>query len=157
MVQQFRRAVILDKILFYKVKDPFGEFSNFSNFGFLDDAGLYWSTSEHYFQAQKFASKDLREKIRLYHSPMDAAIEGRNRNNPLRDDWEDVKDDIMFYAVYQKFQQNLILKELLLSTGDLPIIEHTVNDSYWGDGGDGRGKNKLGHILMKVRNKLREN
>ncbi len=80
MVQEFRRAVILDKILFYKVKDSFGEFSNFSNFGFLDDAGLYWPTSEQYFQAQKFASKVLREKIRLYHSPMDAAIEGRNRN-----------------------------------------------------------------------------
>lgn len=47
-----------------------------------------------------------------------------------------------------------MLKELLLSTDNLPIIEHTNNDSYWGDGGDGMGKNQLGQILMEVRNKL---
>lgn len=82
---------------------------------------------------------------------MDAALEGRKSNNPLRDDWEQVKDDIMLYAVYQKFSQNSVLKDLLLSTNDLEIVEHTVNDSYWGDGGDGSGKNMLGQILMRVR------
>ncbi|HEL2576000.1 NADAR family protein [Streptococcus suis] len=144
----------MDKILFYKVKEPYGEFSNFSSFGFTDDEGLYWPTSEHYFQAKKFNSLILQEKIRKINSPMVAAIEGRNRENPLREDWEYVKDDIMRYAVYQKFKQNTMLKELLLSTDNLPIIEHTNNDTYWGDGGDGMGKNQLGHILMEVRNKL---
>ena len=123
-------------------------------FGFTDDEGLYWPTSEHYFQAKKFNSPILQEKIRKINSPMVAAIEGRNRENPLREDWEYVKDDIMRYAVYQKFKQNTMLKELLLSTDNLPIIEHNNNDSYWGDGGDGMGKNQLGHILMEVRNKL---
>jgi hypothetical protein len=28
-------------------------------------------------------------------------------------------------------------------------------DSYWGDGGDGSGKNMLGKILMRVRDELR--
>lgn len=46
------------------------------------------------------------------------------------------------------------LRELLLGTGDAPIIEHTTNDNYWGDGGDGNGK-KLGKILMEVRTKLK--
>ncbi|MBF0778744.1 NADAR family protein [Streptococcus cuniculi] len=145
----------MKKILFYKVRDPYGEFSNFSSFGFTDDENMYWPTSEHYFQAKKFKSLVLQEKIRNLKSPMDAAIEGRNRKNPLRQDWEDIKYDIMFYAVYQKFNQNSILKELLLSTANLPIIEHTANDSYWGDGGDGTGQNQLGNILMEVRNKLR--
>lgn len=146
----------MKKILFYKVRDPYGEFSNFSSFGFIDDENIYWSTSEHYFQAKKFESQVLQERIRKMVYPMDAAIEGRNRSNPLRDDWEDIKDDVMRYAVYQKFKQNLVLKELLLSTGNWPIIEHTANDSYWGDGGDGSGKNKLGHILMEVRKQLRD-
>ncbi|MDW8743139.1 NADAR family protein [Streptococcus suis] len=84
----------MDKILFYKVKEPYGEFSNFSSFGFTDDEGLYWPTSEHYFQAKKFNSPILQEKIRKINSPMVAAIEGRNRENPLREDWEYVKDDI---------------------------------------------------------------
>ena len=66
----------MEKILFYKVKEPYGEFSNFSSFGFTDDNGRYWSTSEHYFQAQKFASEELGEKIKNYSSPMDAALEG---------------------------------------------------------------------------------
>jgi predicted NAD-dependent protein-ADP-ribosyltransferase YbiA (DUF1768 family) len=47
-----------------------------------------------------------------------------------------------------KFSQSLALKEKLLGTGEKPIVEHTENDSYWGDGGDGSGLNRLGKILM---------
>jgi len=50
-----------------------------------------------------------------------------------------------------KFSQNLSLREKLFGTGNKSIVEHTVNDSYWGDGGDGSGKNRLGHILMELR------
>lgn len=46
------------------------------------------------------------------------------------------------------------LKELLLSTGNRYIAEHTANDDFWGDGGDGSGKNMLGKILMEVREDL---
>ena len=45
----------------------------------------------------------------------------------------------------------------VLSTGDSKLVEHTENDDYWGDGGDGSGKNMLGRILMEVRTSLREN
>jgi hypothetical protein len=31
------------------------------------------------------------------------------------------------------------------------IVEHPENDDYWGDCGDGRGKNMLGRILSEVR------
>ena len=55
-----------------------------------------------------------------------------------------------------KFTQHEELGELLLATGDAKIIEHTANDDYWGDGGDGKGKSILGQILMEVRTKLRE-
>lgn len=50
-----------------------------------------------------------------------------------------------------KFTQNPHLLDLLLSTKNRKIVEHTVNDSYWGDGGDGSGKNRLGSILMELR------
>ncbi|HEY6175907.1 MAG TPA: NADAR domain-containing protein [Kofleriaceae bacterium] len=36
------------------------------------------------------------------------------------------------------------------------LIEHTENDDFWGDGGDGSGRNELGRILMAVRQRLRE-
>jgi ribA/ribD-fused uncharacterized protein len=65
------------------------------------------------------------------------------------------KDRIMHEAVLAKFSQHADLKEILLGTGDATIVEHTGNDRYWGDGGDGSGKNKLGQILMRVREELR--
>ncbi|MEO5928954.1 MAG: NADAR domain-containing protein, partial [Candidatus Kapaibacterium sp.] len=43
----------------------------------------------------------------------------------------------------------------LLDTGNAEIIEHTKRDTYWGDGGDGSGRNMLGLILMRVRDELR--
>ena len=115
-----------------------------------------WPTTEHYFQAQKFPDTQHEEDIRLLNSPMIAARAGRDRKKPLREDWETVKDAIMTEAVRAKFTQHPRLRELLLSTGDAHLIEHTRNDSYWGDGGDGSGKNKLGLILIEIRTELRK-
>jgi len=143
-----------NKILFYKVNDRYGIFSNFYKCGFFID-GKYWPTAEHFFQAQKFNDEALREKIRKLSSPMDAAILGRDRANTLRDDWEGMKDNIMRLAVMEKFKQNDEARDILLATNDLVLVEHTKNDSYWGDGGDGSGKNMLGNILMETRNILR--
>ncbi|CAF1495664.1 unnamed protein product, partial [Rotaria sordida] len=55
----------------------------------------------------------------------------------------------MFKGCLTKFQQHPKLKQLLLSTGDRTLVEHTINDSYWGDGGDGSGRNQLGITLMR--------
>ena len=88
-------------------------------------------------------------------SPMIAARMGRSRKRPLRKEWESAKDSIMHEAVLAKFSQHADLGEILLGTGDAKIVEHTANDAYWGDGGDGSGRNKLGQILMQVREELR--
>jgi ribA/ribD-fused uncharacterized protein len=87
---------------------------------------------------------------------MIAARMGRDRKRPLRRDWESVKDEIMFEAVRAKFTQHEELRKILLATGDAEIIEHTGKDSYWGDGGDGGGRNMLGKTLMLVRDELRK-
>ncbi len=57
-------------------------------------------------------------------------------------------------ALLAKIKQYPTIKELLLSTGDAEIAEHTVNDNYWGDGGDGSGKNRLGFLWMEIRKEL---
>ncbi len=141
-------------IKFYRVRDQYGEFSNFAAYP-IKLKGKLWPTSEHYFQAQKFAGTEHEGAIRQVASPMIAARMGRSRKRPLRPDWEEAKDDIMRQAVLAKFSQHAYLKALLLGTGDAQIVEHTKNDRYWGDGGDGRGKNMLGKILMEVREKMR--
>jgi ribA/ribD-fused uncharacterized protein len=58
-------------------------------------------------------------------------------------------------VVRAKFNQHDDIRQILLSTGDAKIVEHTENDSYWGDGGDGSGKNMLGRILMEIREEAR--
>lgn len=79
----------------------------------------------------------------------------KGRNVKLRHDWESVKDDIMYQVVKAKFEQNEDLKVKLLETGDEYLEEGNLwNDVYWGMC-KGRGKNKLGKILMKVREELR--
>lgn len=69
---------------------------------------------------------------------------GRTREHPLRKDWGDVKQKVMYQGLLQKFKQNEDLRQKLLATGDKKIVEHTEEDAYWGDGGDGSGLNRLG-------------
>ena len=141
-------------INFYSTIGEYGCFSNFSRHHiFLKDK--IWKTSEHYFQAQKFAGTEFEEKVRLASTPMEAAKLGRNRKFPLRKDWEEVKDDIMREALRAKFTQREELKRILLETDDAELVEHTANDSYWADGGDGSGKNMLGKLLMELREELK--
>ena len=144
----------MNTIRFYRVEEPYGEFSNFAAFPIVLK-GRTWPTTEHYFQAQKFPGTEHEESIRLLKSPMIAARAGRDRKKPLRQDWESVKDAIMTEAVRAKFTQHPRLRDLLFSTGEAHLIEHTRNDRYWGDGGDGTGKNRLGLILMEIRSELR--
>ena len=144
----------MKEIKFYKVHDDYGFMSNFAPYPF-SDGNKIWPTSEHYFQAQKFLIPEIQEKIRQIASPMDAALEGRNRQNPLRPDWEEVKDEVMLQALRMKFSQNPEIAKGLVATGDAILIEHTRNDDYWADGGDGSGKNKLGLLLMQVREELK--
>lgn len=141
-------------IHFYRVSDEFGCFSNFAPYSIELD-GKRWPTSEHYFQAQKFEDTGHREAIRRAQSPMIAARMGRDRKKKLRRDWESVKVTVMRKAVRAKFMQHVDIRAILLATADATLVEHTENDAYWGDGGDGRGKNMLGRILMEVREELR--
>ena len=60
---------------------------------------------------------------------------GQSRQTPIRADWQDVKDDIMYTGLQAKFKTHNNLKEKLLSTGDKKIVQHTTNDKYWADGG----------------------
>ena len=142
-------------IYFYGTRTQYGCFSNFSRHGFELD-GVWWPTSEHYFQAQKFAGTPHADQIREVKTPKEAARMGRDRSRPLRSDWERVKDDIMRKAVLRKFETHADIREVLLSTGDAPIVENAPGDYYWGCGADGSGKNMLGQILMEVREILRD-
>ena len=65
-------------------------------------------------------------------------------------------DAVMRRAVLKKFETHADIRALLLSTGDEKLVEKTTDDHYWGVGTNGTGKNRLGQILMEVRQILRD-
>lgn len=145
------------QIEFYHSDQPWGEFSNFSQHAVYLQ-GKIWRTTEHFYQAQKFTDPALQERIRTSASPMLAKeIASQIDSKYLQQDWNNKKEKVMWQAITAKFSQHPELKELLLSTDQRNIAEHTINDSYWGDAEDGSGLNRLGELLMQLRSQLRDN
>lgn len=115
--------------------------------------GLTFQSNEAAFQAQKTLNEGQRRKFTRL-APSNAKKKGKNV--PLREDWEKIKDKIMYEICLAKFSQNEDLKKCLLNTGNEELIEgNTWHDTYWGIC-NRRGKNKLGKILMRVREELRD-
>lgn len=115
----------------------------------------FFTSVESAFQSQKDPSK-VDYFVNL--NPVDAKRLGNKLQ--LRSDWEKVKDGIMYDIVYAKFSQNPYLKNKLLETSNKQLVEvNSYNDNYWGVTFDINsnkyiGLNKLGEILMKVRDEL---
>ncbi len=144
----------MKEIRFYKELGEYGYLATYSNYGFFKD-GVFWKTSEHYYQAQKFMDSDTKIRIQNAETPKIASTIGRDRKLNLRSDWEEVKQDVMFDAVYYKFKQNKDILQKLLDTGNARIVEATVKENYWGCGPNNDGQNNYGKILIRVREKLR--
>jgi len=87
----------------------------------------------------------------------DIIQESKKRGIKYRQDWDLIKDRVMYIIVKAKFEQHDDLKELLISTKDREIRESSPSDYYWGSGKDNSGKNILGKILMKIRKELIKN
>jgi len=115
--------------------------------------GKIYPSTEHAYVAAKTLNEEHREKIRTL-SAGQAKRFGRH-NIIIRDDWEEVKLEIMEYLVTQKFSSGP-LKRMLIDTGSSSITEgNWWGDKFWGvDLETGVGKNHLGEILMKIRKEI---
>lgn len=142
-------------IYFYKEFGELGYLASYSLHGFNKD-GIYWKTVEHYYQAHKFDDDEVKNMIINAQTPKIASTIGRDRKYKLREDWEQVKDKIMYDAVLAKFLEHPDLAEKLLKTGEEEIIEETVKENYWGCGSQKQGLNMYGKILCRVRDELRK-
>lgn len=141
-------------IKFYGPEDPYFEFANFYESPILLD-GQEWPTVEHYFQAQKTNDPEWREKIRTAETP--ALTKKLAWEIPDYDDdyWLPAREGVMDKAVRAKFEQHEDLRQLLLDTGGALLIEDAPDDDFWGLV-DGEGQNKMGRLLMKIRDELRD-
>ena len=116
--------------------------------------GIVYPHTESAFQAQKCLSKLVQEEFK-YLKPGQAKRYGKKV--PLREDWEQVKDNIMYEVCLAKFKQHKDLAEKLIATGDEELAEgNNWGDTYWGTV-DGVGKNMLGKVLMRVRSEIQKN
>jgi N-glycosidase YbiA len=141
-----------ESVYFYSKTMAWWGLSNFSPPGIEQD-GVFWPTIEHFFQAQKFDSLEMKERIRRAATPKLARELGQSRAQPIRPDWDDMRDDIMLRALRVKFTQPAASK-LLLSTEDRRLVEASPFDYYWAAGQDGSGRNRLGELLMQIRREL---
>ena len=73
-----------------------------------------------------------------------------------RPDWDVVKEDVMRQAVRAKFEQNRRLREQLLATGDEELVHQSESDLFWGRNKEGAGDNRLGVIIMEIRQALQD-
>ena len=127
--------------------------SNFYEVQVMYD-GLTYSNNEAAFQAQKCANYEDRKKF-VNLNPSQAKAKGRSVK--LRPDWEDIKTNIMKEICVAKFKQNIDLGKKLIATGNADLEEgNTWGDRIWGTV-DGVGENRLGQILMEVREELKKN
>ena len=141
-------------IRFFIPTHRYGTFSNFSGHAFTLD-GARWPSVEHFYQACKFDDAAFRERIRLCHTPREAKNLGRSNGFSIRSGWDGDKERVMRRALRAKFDLHADARELLLSTGDEPLIEDSPDDFFWGIGRDGSGSNRLGVLLMELRDELR--
>ena len=115
--------------------------------------GITYNSAEAAFQAQKVLDDEEKKKF-ISITPIQAKRLGKKVK--LREDWEEVKVDIMRGIVRCKFTQNPDLAEKLIQTGDTELIEgNKWRDYFWGMC-NGKGKNNLGKILMEVREEFKK-
>jgi ribA/ribD-fused uncharacterized protein len=132
-----------------------GELAFLSNFypAQTEYEGVVYKTSEHAFQAAKSLDPRDRDYIRSGAEASDAKRMGQAIQ--LRDDWNDVKIQVMRDCLKSKFTRNPALAKKLVATGDLELVEtNWWGDDYWGKCTE-NGQNWLGKLLMELREELK--
>lgn len=133
--------------------------SNFSRDSF-EWRGILWDTSEHAYQAVKTTTDEELDWVWTADGPGEAKRRGRAIR--CRDDWEDIKEEVMLDILRSKFAPGTELAAKLVATGNAELVEgNHWHDCTWGvcncSKCGGKGKNLLGKTLMKIREELEEN
>eukprot|EP00756_Hemistasia_phaeocysticola_P015236 Hpha_TRINITY_DN15393_c1_g6::TRINITY_DN15393_c1_g6_i1::g.87350::m.87350 len=140
-------------VRFYGFAGEWGQLCSFWPSEF-EVRGHQYPSLEHFFQAMKFEGTFHADQVRRAPTPEDARARGKDRTRPIRPDWDAVKDSIMLEGLRNKFSQDLDCQAVLTGTGSRKLLFSDSNDDYWGIGPGGMGKNKLGMLLMSVREEL---
>jgi ribA/ribD-fused uncharacterized protein len=144
-------------VAFRKTNEDFGGLSNMAPGFPLFIGSVQIRTSEALYQACRFPHlPDVQRMIIDEPSPMTAKMQSKPYREETRPDWDNVRIPIMRWCLRIKLVQNWQrFSDLLLQTGERPIVEDSRKDDYWGaklaDDGQLNGRNVLGRMLMELR------
>jgi ribA/ribD-fused uncharacterized protein len=112
--------------------------------------GVIYPTVEHAYQAAK--STSMRDKLYIAALVTPGIAKRVGRTLDIRPDWDSIKEDVMKELLIRKFgEMNPFLGSKLLDTRPSILVEtNTWGDTYWGVCA-GKGDNRLGHLLMDIR------
>lgn len=157
----------MDIVYFYNQNKVNGFMSNFFPSTFMHDGLIYNCSEQRFIKAKQERyepdNERLAEAIMNETDPASIKALGRRVGNFDPDDWEGVRESVMYEAVLLKFSQNSVLKRKLLNTNDKTLVEASPTDLIWGIGlsikdaelgKKWKGKNLLGRVLMSVRSIL---
>ena len=163
-MRQFNQIRTYDReasVVFKKTKDVFGGLSNMAAGFPIDIYGRRYWTSEVLYQACRFPHMPkVQELVVNQRSPMTAKMKSRSYHDDSRGDWTQVRIATMKWCLGAKLVRNWSgFSELLLESGNRPIVEESRKDTFWGaksrDNGTLEGVNALGRLLMELREKLK--
>ena len=138
-------------VYFAKESPEFGFMSNFAEgYGFTDDDGIEWPTSEHYYQAMKSPMIDEQQYVLGAADAFHAKKRGREIN--VTTDWDHRKIKVMRKVLSYKFAAGTEAAGLLRDTNIDYLVEYAPwGDTFWGVDKDKQGQNWLGRLLMEQR------
>ena len=123
---------------------------------------------EQYLMFQKawlFKDEETAERIMASEDPKEQKRLGYRVNGLRKDVWESNRDRIMKVSLEAKFEQSEPCRSFLKGTQKTRLVEANPDDRYWGAGlglrdkdiwnhNKWKGQNKLGDMLMEIREKL---
>ncbi len=153
-------AVAVNCSVFFKVKEAFGGLSNMSNDYPLMVNGVKAGSSEALYQACRYPHRpEWQAEIMRANLPMIAKRIARKKEwiAETRSDWEEIRASVMRWALQVKLAQHpRRMRAIFEKSRRMPIVERSSKDSFWGaileDDGVLRGENRLGILLMELRN-----
>lgn len=150
-----------ESVVFMKTTDEFGGLSNMAAGFPLSINGIYIPTVEALYQACRFPHlPEIQRLIIGQRSPMTAKMKSKPYRSQTRSDWDHVRVNVMRWCLRVKLAQHWRgFGDLLLETGNRPIVEQSFKDEFWGakPADDSRlvGMNVLGRLLMELREELK--
>jgi hypothetical protein len=123
-------------------------------------SNFYWHNGwcvELPFQAAKAKTEEERQKILNCMDAREAKKLGRATK--LREDWEEVKVQVMLTLLRNKFKIPELRQKLIETTNQKLVEGNTWHDNVWGDCycdkcAHKHGRNLLGKLLMHVRQEI---